>query len=124
MKPGHFLFETLLIIITMMFGFRFFINSSNGLDFMAWLALLGILQVAHAFAITLLYRRHPLIFKAILIYWLIVGFEFILMYCSMRLAYSGLLGAFALPGLPVALALFLWWITWHFKERWQQRIEK
>lgn len=117
MKKSNFIFESILIIITLTLGICTIAQVDFGFLFLFWLQPLGVLQVLHSIEIGIFYWGQKTIRTTIVVYWSCVLLEFILMYTNMHYFHDRILLWFTLPVFPLLLAVYLFGITYYFKDR-------
>jgi hypothetical protein len=115
MKAGHLVFESILIAITLYLGLDFIFTGEDGLGFAAWMQVLGVSQVGHAVWITTI--KDTRIRKWISIYWIGTLTDLFVLFALYPVLSTGILLWFFFPVLPLMLAFFLWFITFHFRRR-------
>jgi len=128
MKIYHFVFETLLITITIALLLSS-VFGDGGYAIAVWWAILGTLQVVHALGLAFAFHKIKPIFRYIKVYLLGVVMNFLLlgvMIVGLTSRVWGENGGFRLLDIiyvitlvvvPAVLALYLWFITWHFRRK-------
>jgi hypothetical protein len=121
MRRWHFIVESILLLITAAFGIQAFL-SVDPLGFAAWLLILGITQVIHSFFIVALHSNNNTILKWVSIYWIGVVVDFILLSITPDLEETrhDIFKLAALPVIPLLLAIYLWYICFHFRRKIKQ----
>ena len=112
MARSHFIFESVLMAITLYFGIGLNFNTDVSMGALIWLAILGILQVVHSLGLALGYWKNKSIRSAVIIYWVGVLSFFGIIYLMFRNGY--IVPEFIWLILALLLALYLWAITWIF----------
>jgi O-antigen/teichoic acid export membrane protein len=113
MKRIHLVFESVLIAITFFLGINCFFTEDGVLGFAAWMQVLGVSQVAHAILITT--HKNARTKKWISVYWLGTLTDLFVLFAIYPVIQTDFLLWFFFPVLPLTLALFLWFITFHLR---------
>jgi hypothetical protein len=127
MKGYHFIIETVLFAFTFILGISIGITREDGIIFMMmWWAAFGALQVLHSLALGLRYWKDEHVRKSIIRYWcggainfLIIGVEATFVTYRSEPIFKSLDNIYLLTWIifPVILALYLWYITWRFRQK-------
>jgi hypothetical protein len=113
MRTKHLIAESILIIITLVFAVMAVIHEDGGLGFALWWQVLGVSQVVHSILIGILYRKDEQVLKWLSVYWITVPIDLLLLAIAPNLVF----GIIVFIVIPSILALYLWYITWHFRRR-------
>ena len=119
MRKGHFIFETVLAIITAIFGLVALVSSMNSATpsdsvylGALWLLVLGIAQVIHSFIMGGLFWRHLHIRKYLFIYWALSALDLIALYVNDETSNNSNLEALTILVFPLCLTAYLWFISY------------
>jgi hypothetical protein len=117
MKAGHFYFELLLMLITLVAGITFTMPGNDGIVSLIWLFLLGVFQVIHSLVIGFTYRNNKKISDALALYWSGVIIDFILIFINAVFWNKDLPFVIHFIILPLLLAVYLFGITYYFSQK-------
>jgi len=108
MRYGHVIVEHTLITITAFWGICALAGDAVAFTFFIWLLALGFMQVAHSLIIAMGYWNNIKIRTAICIYWVVAVIDLFL------LPQKKIEDDFLLIAMQLAIAVYLWGITWYF----------
>lgn len=115
MKKGHFLFEMVLMSISALMILMLLVTQSGAmLYFLAWQALLGIMQFIHALILTYNFKKDVVIWHALRIYWIIVGIVLIGLLFRNEAWLPAQLYTFLVFVLPWFNAIYLTMLTYRY----------
>jgi hypothetical protein len=113
MRTKHLITESILIIITLVFGVIALLHDDGGLGLALWWQVLGVSQVVHSILIGVFYSQDQKLIKWLTVYWIAVPIDLLLLVIAPNLVF----GIIVFLVIPSILALYLWFITWHFRRR-------
>ena len=119
LKKGNLVFETILIAVTFVVWLSC-LSGDNIIVFFAWWFIFGFLQVIHAMLLGFTFSKAPAIWR--LLKWYFIGvlldllvFFFISGSPNISAHLFSIIHFLTLWVFPIILALYLWFITWHFR---------
>lgn len=115
MHRGHYIFETVLISITLFCGLCSMLSTEMIMFGYLWLFVLGVLQVAHSFVLGVLYWQNTDARKNIIIYWVLAAADLTVLLIDNKTSHNGVLQAATILVFPMCLAAYLWLITFLYK---------
>lgn len=115
MKKNDAIFENILMGITAFLCIAALLAYDLLLVLMLWLLPLGGLQVLHSFVIGISYWKNKRIRTAICIYWLAASLDLTMLFFPVD-SYAEVDPFYwFLVYIPLFIAAYLWFITWHFR---------
>lgn len=118
MKSGHFNFELMLLIVTLIAGISWALPGNDQFFALVWLFLLGVFQLLHSVIIGFAYRNNKKINNALAVYWTGVIIDFVFIF-FLNSTYWNKNTPFLIPFviLPLLLAIYLFGITYYFRQK-------
>ncbi len=120
MKRSNFIFESVLMVISLLLGIACIFSDDAFFLAILWLIPLGALQVIHALILTVNYWTNSAIKKLLIVYWVGVVLNFSIMLISDNLPGKDW-EMLTIGVLPLMLAFFLWLITFIYKDNPAQK---
>lgn len=111
---SHFIFQAVLMSITLIAGIIIIIDKDYILMGAVWLFILGVLQVLHSFILGVMYRKEKRLIEFLLVYWFLSFTDLLLLFFVTQNQLGDFLFYVLIPAVPLGLAIYFWATTYIF----------